>query len=84
MMDDRHAQFLFVVADACSGALLGKLIVELLTIDGARYCGIPTAVDQPDGPDRGTLQVDGSLVALEDVVEFVVRPPGGPAGPHRR
>lgn len=85
-MDDRHAQFLIVVADACLGAELGELIVEVLTIDGVRYSGVPTAVevDQPDIADRCTLCVDGSVVALEQVVEFVVRPPGEAPGLDRR
>lgn len=85
-MDDRHAQFLIVVADACVGAALGELIVEVLTIDGLRYSGVPTAVevDQPDIADGCTLRVDGSVVALEQVVEFVVRPPGEAPDLHRR
>lgn len=85
-MDDRHAQFLIVVADACVGAALGELIVEALTIDGLRYSGVPTAVevDQPDIADGCTLRVDGSVVALEQVVEFVVRPPGEAPDLHRR
>ena len=76
-MDDRQAQFLFVVADACLGAELGELIVEVLTSDGVRYCGVPTVVEgeRPDAADGCTLRVDGSVVALEEVVEFVVRPP---------
>ena len=77
-MDDRHAQFLIVVADACSGAKLAELVVEVLTIDGARYCGVPTVTEreQANAADGGTLRVGGSVVALEEVVEFVVRPPG--------
>ena len=56
-MDDRHAQFLIVVPDACLGAELGQLIVEVLTIDGVRYRGVPTEVEveQPDAVDGGTL-----------------------------
>ena len=85
-MDDRHALFLIVVADACSSAALAGLVVEVLTIDGMRYCGAPTAVvvEEPEAPDRGTLRVDGSLVAPEDVVQFVVRPPGEAASLQRR
>ena len=85
-MDDRHAQFLIAVADACLGAELGELIVEVLTIDGVRHCGVPTAVevDQPDIADGCTLRVDGTVVALKEVVEFVVRPPGEAPGLHRR
>ena len=81
-MDDRHAQFLIVVADACLGAELGELIVEVLTIDGVRYRGVPTLVEdeQPDAADGGTLRVDGSVVALAEVVEFLVRPPGERSG----
>ena len=76
-MDDRHAQFLILVADACLGAELGELVVEILTIEGVRYRGVPTVVqdEQPDVADGGALRVDGSVVALEDVVEFLVRPP---------
>lgn len=81
-MDDRRAQFLIVVGDACAGAELGELIVEVLTIDGVRYCGVPSTVEdqQPDAVDGGTLRVDGSLVALREVVEFVVRPPRESSG----
>ena len=82
-MDDRHAQFLIVVADACSGAELAELVVEVLTSDGERYRGVPTTAEeeQPDAAaDGGTVHVAGSLVALEEVVEFVVRPPGEASG----
>ena len=85
-MDDRQAQFLIVVADACLGAELGELIVEIQTIEGVRHCGVPTMVEdeRPDDPNGGTLRVDGSVVALEDVAEFLVRPPGEVPGPPRR
>lgn len=85
-MNDRHAQFLFVVTDACLGAELGELPVEVLTIDGVRYCGVPTVIEvgQTDTADDGGLRIDGSVVALEEVVEFVVRPPGEALGLHRR
>ena len=81
-MDDRHAQFLIVVADACLAAELGELIVEVLTIDGVRYRGVPSLVEdeQPDAADGGTLRVNGSVVALADVVEFLVWPPGESTG----
>jgi hypothetical protein len=81
-MDDRHAQFLIVVADACLGAELGELIVEILTFEGVRHCGVPTMIEgeQPDGPQGGALRVDGSVVALADVVEFLVWPPGESTG----
>ena len=83
-MDDRHAQFLIVVADACLGAELGQLGVEVLTIDGVRYRSVPTEVEveQPDAMDGGTLRVGGSTVALDEVLEFVVRPPGEAPGLH--
>jgi hypothetical protein len=86
MMDDRHAQFLIVVADACLGAELAELVVEVLTIDGSRHSGVPTAVevDEPEIADGCTLRVDGSVVALEEVVEFLVRPPDEARGLHRR
>ena len=82
-MDDRHAQFLIVVADACRGAGTGELIVEVLTIDGVRYCGVPIAVEdgQPDDADGGTLHIGGRVVALEEVVEFVLRPAREGSGP---
>lgn len=85
-MDERHAHFRLVVADACLGAELGEFIVEVLTIDGARYCGVPTVieVEQPDAADGGSLRIDGSVVTLEEVVEFVVRAPGEAPGLHRR
>jgi hypothetical protein len=81
-MDDRHAQFLIVVADACLGAGLGELVVEVLTIDGVRHRGVPTAVEveQPEIADGGTLRVGGRVVALEEVVQFVVQPPGEAPG----
>lgn len=81
-MDDRHAQFLFVVADACLGAALGEFTVEVLTSDDVRYCGVPTEVEveQSDAADGGTLRVGGSVVALEEVVEFLVRPPNESPG----
>ena len=81
-MDDRHAQFLIVVADACLAAELGELIVEVLTIDGVRYRGVPTLVEdeQPDAANGGALRVDGSVVALAEVVEFLVWPPGERSG----
>jgi len=85
-MDDRHAQFLIVVADACSGAELGELTVEVLTIDGMRYCGLATAVEgeQPDAAGSGTFRVGESVVALEDVAEFLVRSPGDEPHMYRR
>ena len=85
-MDDRHAQFLIVVADACLGAELAELMVEVLTIDGVRHSGVPTAVevDQPEITDGRTLRLNGSVVALEEVVEFLVRPPGEAPGSYRR
>lgn len=85
-MDDRHAQFLFVVADACSGAALGELIVEVLTNNGVRHRGVPTVMqtEQSDTADGATLRVGGSVVALEEVVEFLVRPPDAASDPHRR
>lgn len=88
MFDDRHAQFLFVVADACTGAALGDLTVEVLTNDDARYSGVPTAVEveHPDAPDGATLRIGESLIALKEVVEFRVRPPtersGSPLTPN--
>ena len=86
MMDDRHAQFLIVVAEACLGAELGEFIVEVLTTNGVRHRGVPAVVEieQPDVADGGTLRVGGGVVALESVVEIVVRPPGEGPGPHRR
>jgi hypothetical protein len=85
-MDNRHAQFLIVVADACLGAELAELIVEILTSDGVRYRGIPTKVevDQPGAVDGGTLRVDGSVVDLAEVVEFLVRPPDEAPDLHQR
>lgn len=85
-MDDRHAQFLFVVADACSGAALGELTVEVLTSDGVRHQGVPTVleVEEPNDVDRSTLRIGGSVVALSEVVEFLVWPPGEAPDPHRR
>ena len=76
-MDDHHAQFLIVVAEACLGAELGRLTVEVLTNDGVRHRGVPNAVDvdEPEIADRSTLRLDRSEVALGDVVELVVRPP---------
>jgi hypothetical protein len=76
-MDDRHAQFLIVVADACAGAALGDVMVEVLTRDAMRYRGVPTAVEgeQCDPANRGTVQMSGSVIALADVVELVIRPP---------
>lgn len=84
MFDDRHAQFLCVVADACSGAELAELIVEVLTSDDTRYSGVPTAVGQPDAPDGATLRIGGSVIALAEVVELLVRPPRERSGLHRR
>jgi hypothetical protein len=76
-MDDRHAQFLIVVADACAGAALGDFIVEMLTRDDMRYRGVPVAVEgeEADPANGGTVQMAGSVIALEDVVELVIRPP---------
>ena len=85
-MDDRHAQFVIVVADACLGAELGELVVEVLTRDGVRYSGIPTTVEaeRRDAADGGSFRVGGNVVALEQVLEFVVRPPREARLFHRR
>jgi hypothetical protein len=85
-MDDRHAQFLIVVADACAGAALGEFTIEVLMGDETRYRGVPTAVDAEPGQSAGyaTLHMSGSVIALENVVELVVRPPGEQPPLHSR
>jgi hypothetical protein len=52
--------------------------VEVLTIDGVRHRGVPTAVEveQPEIADGG----GGRVVAPEEVVQFVVQPPGEAPG----
>jgi hypothetical protein len=85
-MNDRHAQFLIIVADACSGAALAELSVEVVTVDGLRHRGVPAVleVDHPDAVDGGSLRVDGRVVALARVVELVVRPPREVLAAHGR
>ncbi|MFZ0042871.1 MAG: hypothetical protein WAK93_16285 [Solirubrobacteraceae bacterium] len=97
-MDDQHAQFLIMVGDAFVAAALAELPLEVVTSDGNRISGVPALleavdrgaeVDHTGYPSR--FRLDAVAVALEDIVEYIVRSPtpsgsdvhGQRAGEHR-
>jgi hypothetical protein len=97
-VDDQHSQFLIMVGDALVAAALAEIPMEVLTSDGKRISGVP-ALSEPahssaEVDDTGypnTFRLDAVAVALEDIVEYVVRTPesspldvhGQRAGEHR-
>lgn len=81
-MDDRRAHFLTMLGDACVGAGLASIPVEVLLRDGRRIVGTPSPQLADDGSApvdeigyANLLLIDGVSTQLEDVVEFVVRAP---------
>lgn len=83
-MHDETAHFLVMVGDACDGARLAGLPVEVTTRDGRRLCGVPSpreaSTPWQEVDDTGfenELILGGAAVALDQVVELRLRRPGG-------
>jgi hypothetical protein len=84
-MDDRVAQFFVTVATLCTGASLGGLSVRLSLENGEHVVGVPAPLEDTEGSDEldttgyaDTVSIDGTTVALSDVVEATVCRPGQP------
>ena len=80
-MDDRHAHFLGLLEDVCTGAELADLRIELQTITGARIDGAASLAGEIDqtSSDHQTIRVGTVEVAFRDVVSVTL---AAPAGPH--
>ena len=79
-MDDKHQQFLIMLADAYDSARLAGLTIEIQTTDGTRLAGVPAFGDDEVWPadddiDNAELSIDGQAVALKSIVAFVVHAP---------
>jgi hypothetical protein len=80
-MDDRRAHFLIMLGDACLSAGLADIAVEVLTAEGDRLAGVPSAQPTSGGAELNEtglpdgMLFDGAPLQLENVVEFVVRTP---------
>ena len=79
-MDDRHAQFLIIVGDACLAASLADLPVELLLADGTQLRGVPSRLAPNGGEDEvddtgyeAGFLIGDAPVRLDAVVGCAVR-----------
>jgi hypothetical protein len=82
LMNERHAQFLILLADVCAGAELADLSLEVQTTQGTTIGGVPQPkssghhvgdVDHT-GYDH-TMHIGAIEVDLQDVVKFTVTAP---------
>ncbi len=87
-MDERQAQFLISVGRLCAEAHLARLHVELELAGGRFLSGVPAPPPPADGPggldDTGyadAVAVDGTVVAMSDVLAIRLRRPGAPSTP---
>lgn len=81
-MDDRHSQFLILVAEICSCAIAAELDVRLQMEDGARLRGVPTGTVATTGEDElddtgyaNSIHIDDVEVRLDEIVECTVYQP---------
>jgi hypothetical protein len=82
-MEDRVAQFFVTVAKLCADASLGGLSVRVTLGNGEHVVGVPAPPPYSEGRDQldstgyaDTVSIDGTDVALSEVVEATVRRPG--------
>jgi hypothetical protein len=81
LMDDRHAHFLTIVVDICLGAALGRLTIEIETVEGVCIAGTPGA-DTGDGvgeiDSERTVRLGGNELRFGDIAACRVHAPAMP------
>src|SRR3954468_23542369 len=83
-MEDRVGQFFVTVAKLCADASLGGLRLCVRLENGEHLVGVPAPPPESKAPDQldttgyaDTVSIDGTAVALSEVVEATVHRPTG-------